>query len=621
MSVDVASPWSQMPDSPHRDRLVHRVTRTQGWNAFLFLATCSAVPIASIAAQDATDSRVLLVSMTCLALAGATMATARRSKWWAPYVLVLAAAPVFRQLIDGRTAVASILIAWTATRTMLDCRPTTWRQISPRDARLVTGLAIGGGFVTWQNGSTAAIVVGTVVAATGALVVRAPAVEDRIRRSTKTAGYVLSRCLTQVSMFIAGIVVIVIPWAFQRIFRWDPTWVPRPDRSRFVHVRGSSHEADRPWEPDPRTTRSSATRALHRIGILLSVVVIALVSVGITAWIAQVRSERQRYSAPALATERWWPAMSDAIDIAYGTSPISSYTGVMMRDAHFPGFNVTDRRRMTWTPPKDECRPIRVWMFGGSTLFGLGQRDEHTIASDLARLAWQDGIPLEVSNWGVPADTSWLESRRLELALVEGRPRPDLVVFYDGANDYRAQVVMNATGRGGRLPFASDLDWKAIPDIEARNRRLASLMEILRDGPEMPPIKATHQSPAEVGSFAALGYNATDRASRMLLEQSGVPMFRFYQPVRSTRATPLRTEPVSDAANEEYLSQVERSFRAALGPGIIDISNAMDATRQPVYYDEMHTNELGARIVADAMYRYLRPQLEASRGQLGPCRS
>ena len=40
----------------------------------------------------------------------------------------------------------------------------------------------------------------------------------------------------------------------------------------------------------------------------------------------------------------------------------------------------------------------------------------------------------------------------------------------------------------------------------------------------------------------------------------------------------------------------------------------LDGTSQPLMYDFVHTNELGARIVAQAMYRRLRPQLlEAAR--------
>jgi hypothetical protein len=40
----------------------------------------------------------------------------------------------------------------------------------------------------------------------------------------------------------------------------------------------------------------------------------------------------------------------------------------------------------------------------------------------------------------------------------------------------------------------------------------------------------------------------------------------------------------------------------------------LDSTRKPLMYDFVHTNELGARIVAQAIYRRLRPQLlEAAR--------
>ena len=48
----------------------------------------------------------------------------------------------------------------------------------------------------------------------------------------------------------------------------------------------------------------------------------------------------------------------------------------------------------------------------------------------------------------------------------------------------------------------------------------------------------------------------------------------------------------------------------ALSPQVIDVSDALDDVTEPVYLDGVRTNELGARLVAEAMYRELRPDLE-----------
>jgi hypothetical protein len=357
--------------------------------------------------------------------------------------------------------------------------------------------------------------------------------------------------------------------------------------------------------------------------MVLVALIAILLGVGVTLGIAQARADHEQYSAPALASSPWWPHMSDAMDVMYGRSQISSYVGVLMRDASYPGFNVTDGRRHTWTPPTTHaCGTLRVWVFGGSTLFGLGQRDGHTIPSELARLAWSEGIRLQVENWGVPADTRWMEVRRLELALAEGEPAPDLAVFYDGANDYRIQANMNSIGRGGQRLFANDLDGDALRGIEDSERFQASLMQLTRGGPKLTPEKYTVLPPEAVGDFAARGYAAAADLAEPVLRAHGIRAAWFYQPTRVTRSEPLASErppPPQDNRDERVL---ERTFRSHLRPDDIDLSGAMDGTRQPVYYDVMHTNELGARVVAAAMFDHLRPQLLsllASKG-LAPCR-
>jgi len=56
--------------------------------------------------------------------------------------------------------------------------------------------------------------------------------------------------------------------------------------------------------------------------------------------------------------------------------------------------------RRTWNPAGSEVGAARIFAFGGSTLWGNGARDEHTIPSYVSRLLNDAGRPVRVTNFG-----------------------------------------------------------------------------------------------------------------------------------------------------------------------------------------------------------------------------
>ena len=77
--------------------------------------------------------------------------------------------------------------------------------------------------------------------------------------------------------------------------------------------------------------------------------------------------------------------------------------------------------------------------FGGSTLQGAYQRDDFTIPSDVAKVAYSNHIAIHVTNYGQQGYAAWQELELLEELLTTGY-RPKVVVFYDGINDLYAQA-------------------------------------------------------------------------------------------------------------------------------------------------------------------------------------
>lgn len=103
--------------------------------------------------------------------------------------------------------------------------------------------------------------------------------------------------------------------------------------------------------------------------------------------------------------------------------------------------------RHTWnstsTPSPSQ---LRIFMFGGSALWGIGARDEFTIPSLVSkRLARQTTTGVRVTNFG---EIGWVNTQEIIALMLELRRGnvPDIVVFYDGANEYASAFQSGGAG-------------------------------------------------------------------------------------------------------------------------------------------------------------------------------
>ena len=99
-------------------------------------------------------------------------------------------------------------------------------------------------------------------------------------------------------------------------------------------------------------------------------------------------------------------------------------------------YSYPTRRTVRGTDAGSSKRELLVWMFGGSTMFGWGVSDRHTIPTNLQSLL-QNALPdrsVHVVNHGHTYYTSSMEVS-LFLALLRKEKIPDIVIFLDGLND------------------------------------------------------------------------------------------------------------------------------------------------------------------------------------------
>jgi len=101
--------------------------------------------------------------------------------------------------------------------------------------------------------------------------------------------------------------------------------------------------------------------------------------------------------------------------------------------------------RKTWNPENFNAKPKTVYVFGGSTIWGFGARDDYTIPSQLSKLLNKNDNRFMVFNYGEAAYNFTQELVRLILLLRDGH-RPDYVIFYNGVNDVYAAYQSGVAG-------------------------------------------------------------------------------------------------------------------------------------------------------------------------------
>ncbi len=296
----------------------------------------------------------------------------------------------------------------------------------------------------------------------------------------------------------------------------------------------------------------------------------------------------------AFSEEPWADeAMTNAASTSGRPDPVVGWRGNDLRSTYV---NVVGGRRVSWSPPDPT---MTVWFFGGSTMFGDGQRDDHTIPSAFVRRAAEDGIRIEAVNFGLASYNNYQETLVFVQALEE-LPPPDLAVFYDGANEWSTALERVNYGEiePGRIYFQAASE-------EDRAERVS----------RAPAVTASSEEQFELAvGLGAEQYRSGVDIARAAGAAKGVDVVHIWQP--GLWSTPVRpfTQPLLDRwqFTPDTLEQIRRimdEMRDRSGVGPIDLGDALVDVDRPTFFDPAHTNELGARVIAERMYDELRPRL------------
>lgn len=513
-------------------------------------------------------------------------------------------------------------------------RSVTWEEVRPQEVApttpqsrgrvlvrsLVPGLVVAGVFVLLDRPTAAALII---VAASSVSV--AAALSDRFHARFQRLLQLVARGVsTGLSVVLLGLVeaLVIAPLSFVLwLFRRDPLRLGSAARSDTWEPPSIDPSPQRPYtvEPTgpPATGARRVVRAVPRVVGWVALVVAADLILG-SVWHRMASSDGDEATvaervAEATRDQPWFADYLEELEAV--RQDFAPFVQTAQRDVEGRYINLSDGVRRSYEPAAVAEDVSVVWFFGGTNAWGEGQRDEHTIASEVARLAEDAGHPVRVRNFAQRGDVNFAAVLRLEQALAGESAPPDLVVFADGPDDYlvQRQTPSQDPGQYGVDTVRETLVREPDPSLWQRYSDASLVHRVI----ERVRVQFSVQA-AWAGTADTMGASATDEASgeadlaahtasvyergrRLAVELADrheVPVRFFWLPVEG-----------GDRADSEYAAAAD-----LLHPSVTDLRGALDGADGPVYLDGAQVNERGARLVAEAMYRSLAPQLEELTG-------
>jgi hypothetical protein len=279
-----------------------------------------------------------------------------------------------------------------------------------------------------------------------------------------------------------------------------------------------------------------------------------------------------------------------------------------------------DGLRRTWNPAGLPARPIRVFVFGGSTVWGTGSRDDYTIPSQLSKiLAKQFGPKVEVVNFG---EGGYVNTQEL-IAFIKELERgnvPQIAIFYDGFNDVfsafqngEAGIPQNEINRVREFSLT-----KSGPKFYKEFVMRSNLYLLFSDGVGYVRHITNHEHYSR--AFESRVSNPSNQAliadllqiygnnTRMLHAIGGaydVRVFSFWQPSVYTKPELTSSEKAAedwDPVLKDFYRQTSQAFDSspvAKMDSFYNLSGIFNGHPEMIFEDYVHVSERGNEIIAN----------------------
>jgi len=288
--------------------------------------------------------------------------------------------------------------------------------------------------------------------------------------------------------------------------------------------------------------------------------------------------------------------------------------------------------RGTWNPPASgpDSRLPTILMFGGSTMWCVGARDDYTIPSAVARaLASAPDHPVCVVNFG---ELGYVTSQELVALVTQLRAggRPRLVVFYDGDNDAFAAFQEGVAGAPqNEVHRREEFNLSTRPGEMAR----LSVENLIRHTGLYRALEAVGERASSGGGGEAESYGHVDLALARAVAEAYASNVRivetlgaeydfqtlfYWQPLVFDKLH-LTTYDAGEASRAAAFGQFWRLVEDAVkaDPALAhdhhfhDIGTAFAGAAAPLFIDFAHVSEEGSAIVAATLTPDVKTALES----------
>lgn len=336
----------------------------------------------------------------------------------------------------------------------------------------------------------------------------------------------------------------------------------------------------------------------------------------------------------------WWFKESQKI-----TSIFVPFLNWMTKDMSTQHITVEHGIRKTVGNVEDvRVTPRRVFLFGGSTMWGFAANDDETIPSILAKELQNNGA-WQITNFGEFGYTSMHGMTRLVMELTRGNI-PDVVIFYDGCNDLQSYIPSGVSQSTQYYERIRDTlgDMNQYKDTPLENRSLASkdavsllqhfiftYIKIIRypillgnkflhlvkgNAESSPPSEIVQTDNQKLAVQMVTEYHQKIRILQGLSNEYGFKYKAIWQPllIDKTPLSPkeeLLTQRYTDFSQHIPLWKSAKKMMQQSGiENFMDISTLFDGNSDTIFMSKCHITPQGNRAVASKLKEII---LEISR--------